>query len=51
MTGSNPLANSSKPASVDQIWKRFATSSRMTSIMQNVTRKVMATEALGKGLH
>ena len=51
MIGSNPLANSSKPASDDQIWKRFAISSRMTSIVQDVTRKVMATEALGKGLH
>lgn len=51
MIGSNPLANSSKTASVDQIWKRFVISSRITSIMQDVTRKVMATEALGKGLH
>ena len=39
MIGSNPMANSSKPTSVDQIWKRFGISSRMTSIMQNVTRK------------
>ena len=48
MIGSNPLANSSKPASVDQIWKKFAISSRMTSIMQDVTRKVMAPRPWGR---
>ena len=34
LIGLNPLGESSKPAGVDQIWKKFETSSKMTSIEQ-----------------
>ena len=34
-----PLATSSQPANVDQIWKTFSISSKMTSVLQNIDRK------------
>ena len=39
MIGLNPLGNSSTPASVGQIWKKFETSSKMTSIAQAIASK------------